>query len=254
MKSVSCGYDNYMTKQTRTDGEKMLEKIVNVGIYGDSILKGIQINPVNKKYYVHNTIDVNMLSEKHAIQIDNYSSFGCTVTKGQNVLKKRLETKSGYDAIVMDYGGNDCDYNWKAIAENPDGDFAPNTPLDVFIETYSDIIDTLKQKGILPILTTLPPLEAQNFFAWFCKDLNKNNILKWLGEVKNIYYHQEDYSNAIEKIAFDKKVPLVDLRVDFLKAGNVKNLLCEDGTHPNTVGQRIITSSFERFADRFLYA
>ena len=226
--------------------------MTNIGLYGDSILKGIQINPVNKKYYINNNIDLNMLSKKYAIQINNYSSFGCTVTKGEKVLKKMLEKNIEFDAIVMDYGGNDCDYNWKAISEDPKGKHFPNTPIDLFMETYCDIIDVLKKKGILPILTTLPPLEPQRFFDWFCRDLNKKNIIMWLGEIKNIYYHQEHYSKIIEKIALKKQVPLVDLRGAFLKLGNINALLCEDGTHPNTLGQKVIASSFNNFANRLL--
>jgi len=234
--------------------KKMLEGMINIELFGDSILKGIQVNPINKKYYINNEINVEKLSEKHLLQIKNFSSFGCTVTKGNTLLKKRLEKNIECDAIVMDYGGNDCDYNWKAISENPEGNYSPNTPIELFTETYCEIIDTLKKKGILPILTTLPPLQAQNFFDWFCKDLNKKNILIWLGEIKNIYYHQEIYSKAIEKIAVEKQVPLIDLRGAFLKAGNTDRLLCEDGTHPNTAGQKIIASSFDDFADQFLYA
>lgn len=225
--------------------------MINVGIYGDSILKGIQINPVNKKYYVNNNIDVETLSEKYSIEIKNYSRFGCTVTKGRNILKKSLENAE-CDAIVMDYGGNDCDYNWKEISEIPEGNYSPNTPIELFVDTYYDIIDTLKKKGILPILTTLPPLEPQSFFNWFCRDLNKKNIMMWLGEIKNIYYHQENYSKIIEKIALDTQVPLVDLRGDFLKSGNISTLLCEDGTHPNTSGQKVIASSFNKFANGLL--
>ncbi|WP_313134648.1 SGNH/GDSL hydrolase family protein [Anaerocolumna sp.] len=225
--------------------------MISVRIYGDSILKGIQINPVNKKYYVNNNIDVEKLSEKYSIEIKNYSRFGCTVTKGRNILKKSLEN-AGCDAIVMDYGGNDCDYNWKEISEIPEGNYSPNTPIELFMETYYDIIDTLKKKGILPILTTLPPLEPQSFFNWFCRDLNKKNIMLWLGEIKNIYYHQENYSKIIEKIASDTQVPLVDLRGDFLKSGDVGALLCEDGTHPNTSGQKVIATSFNNFANGLL--
>jgi lysophospholipase L1-like esterase len=50
----------------------------------------------------------------------------------------------------------------------------------------------------------------------------------------------------------DTQVPLVDLREEFLKAGNVNALLCEDGTHPNTLGQKVIASSFNNFANGFL--
>ncbi|SHO50644.1 SGNH/GDSL hydrolase family protein [Anaerocolumna xylanovorans] len=230
----------------------MLEKMVNIGVFGDSILKGIQINPVSKKYYVNNTIDIEILSKKYPIQIQNYSSFGCTVKKGSDLLRKRLEKNIGCNAIVMDYGGNDCDYNWKAISENPGGNYSPNTPIELFSEIYCGIIDTLKKKGILPILTTLPPLEPQSFFDWFCRNLNKKNILMWLGDINNIYFHQESYSRVIEKIALETQVPLIDLRGAFLKAGNIKELLCEDGTHPNTSGQKIIASSFENFAKEFI--
>lgn len=232
----------------------MLEKITNIILFGDSILKGIQINPVNKKYYVNNNIDVDLFRKKYSLQIKNYSSFGCTVTKGNELLKKRLDNNNiGCDAIIMDYGGNDCDFNWKAISDNPEGNYAPNTPIDLFVETYCGMIDTLKKKGILPILTTLPPLGPQNFFDWFCKDLNKNNIIKWLGEITNIYYHQEKYSKKIEKIAMKMQVPLVDLRGEFLKHENINSLLCEDGTHPNTLGQQVMASSFYHFADGFLF-
>ncbi len=226
--------------------------MINVGVYGDSILKGIQINPINKKYYVNNKIDMEVLNEKYAINIRNYSSFGCTVTKGKKILEKGLEINPGCDVIVMDYGGNDCDYNWKVISEAPDGNYFPNTPIELFKETYYDIIASLKKRGILPILTTLPPLEPQNFFYWFCGNLNRKNILQWLGEIKNIYYHQENYSKMIEQIALDTQVPLVDLRGEFLKSGDVNTLLCEDGTHPNTAGQQIIASTFQNFANEFI--
>lgn len=230
----------------------MLEKMIKIGVFGDSILEGIQVNPVNKKYYVNNNIDVEILSREYPIQIQNYSSFGCTVRKGSALLKKRLEKNIGCDVIVMDYGGNDCDYNWKAISENPKERHSPNTPIELFSELYLGLIDALKKKGILPILTTLPPLEPQRFFEWFCRDLNKKNILTWLGDVNFIYSHQESYSRKVEKIAAEARVPLIDLRGAFLKSGNVKELLCEDGTHPNTSGQKVIAASFYNFANEFI--
>lgn len=228
-----------------------MENMKKINIFGDSILKGIQINPENKKYYVGST-SLDMLSEKYSIQIKNYSSFGCTVTKGSSLVKKILDKNTACDAIIMDYGGNDCDYNWKEISEHPENDHLPNTPIKLFVETYSRIIDTLKKKGIMPILATLPPLEPQRFFEWFCKDLNKANIMKWLGGINKIFYHQESYSKEIEKLAFEKQVSIIDFRGAFLKQGDVGRLLCEDGTHPNTLGQEIITSSLCDFADKFL--
>ena len=222
----------------------------NVEIFGDSILKGIQINPKNMRYHVDNNIDVETIEKNHSLAIKNFSRLGCTIIQGLALIEKRLKGEDPVcDAIIMDYGGNDCDFKWKEIAECPEGEHMPNTPLDVFVETYHKIIGMLKEKGIRPIMTTLPPLSAQRFFQWFCNGLNKENILKWLGSVEAIYRWQETYSRAVEKIAAEMNTLLVDMRGAFLKHRKIENLLCEDGAHPNTEGQKIITQAFLDFLE-----
>ena len=224
------------------------KKIIEV--FGDSLLKGIQINPLNKRYHVDNNINFTAIEETHSLIIKNFSRFGCTITKGFTLIDKHLKNDDAYcDAIVMDYGGNDCDFNWQEVSERPDEDHLPNTPLDVFIETYYEIISLIKGKGIRPILTTLPPLDAQRFFDWFCNGMNKENILKWLESVETIYRWQEKYSRAVEKIAADTNTLIVDVRGAFLNHTRIKQFLCEDGTHPNTAGQQIITQAFLDFID-----
>ena len=222
----------------------------NVEIFGDSILKGIQINPKNMRYHVDNNIDVETIEKKHSLSIKNFSRLGCTIIQGLTLIEKRLKGGDPVcDAIIMDYGGNDCDFKWGEIAECPEGEHQPNTPLDVFVETYCKIIAMLKEKGIRPIITTLPPLSAQRFFQWFCNGLNMENILKWLGSVEAIYRWQETYSRAVEKIAAETNTLLVDMRGAFLKHRQIENLLCEDGAHPNTEGQKIITQAFLDFLE-----
>jgi len=221
-----------------------------VEIFGDSLLKGVQINPQNLRYYINNNIDVERIEKTHLLDIRNFAKFGCTVTKGLTLIEKRLRGNEPFcDAIVMDFGGNDCDYNWGAVSERPDSNHLPQTPLDVFAETYYKIIALLKENGIRPILTTLPPLDAQKFFNWFCNGLDKANVLKWLGDVHLIYRWQESYSRAVEKIAAETNTLLVDLRGAFLKHRDLERLLCADGTHPNTEGQKIITQAFLEFIE-----
>jgi lysophospholipase L1-like esterase len=219
----------------------------SVGVFGDSILKGIQVDTENKRYCVKNHIDIEQISHKHQLVVNNYSLFGCTVKKGWLMLQKRIDKGKFYDMVVIEYGGNDCDFNWKEIASDPGIQHTPNTPLDIFFTTYCKIISMLKKKCIIPILTNLPPLEPQKFFDWFCKGLNKDNILKWLGSINTIYRVQETYSRMVEKIAFETKTHLVDLRSAFLEHRRIDALLCEDGTHPNTNGQKIITETFLNF-------
>ena len=223
----------------------------NVEIFGDSILKGVQINPKNMRYHVDNNIGVSTIEKKYSIVVRNFSKFGCTVTKGLALIEKRLKNDDRRcDAIVMNFGGNDCDFNWKAISDCPGADHQPNTPLDIFAETYRKIIGLIKEKGIRPVLTTLPPLDAQRFFHWFCGGLNRENVLEWLGSVESIYRWQENYSRTVETIAEETGALLVDLRGAFLKQRKLQHLLCLDGTHPNTEGQRVITQGFLDFIER----
>jgi lysophospholipase L1-like esterase len=224
-----------------------MDTVRNVAIFGDSILRGIQLDSETSRYCVHNTINMEQISNKYSVLIDNFSMFGCTIKKGYERLQKRLE-KQLFNIAVIEYGGNDCDFNWQEISDQPYSHHIPNTPLDIFACTYRQIIGTLKAKCIEPLLITLPPLEPQKFFDWFCRDLNKANILKWLGSVNTIYRFQESYSKMIETIARETKTRLVDLRGAFLDHFHIENLLCEDGTHPNTDGQKVITDAFLNFS------
>ncbi len=220
----------------------------HIAVFGDSIFKGMQLDPVRKQYRIMNNIDIRGIGEANSIAINNFSKVGCTIERGFDMLKRRLGTSEPCDAVVMDYGGNDCDFLWPEISENPDKEHEPKTPLDRFSAVYTEIIETLRSRGIVPILTTLPPIDPQRFFNWNFRELNRENILRWLGEVTTIYRFQENYSRTVEKIARDTGALLVDLRGAFLSHRRIEHMLCEDGMHPNTEGQKIITETFMRFA------
>jgi lysophospholipase L1-like esterase len=226
-----------------------LKIIRKIEVFGDSILKGIQLNTISRRYHVDNNIDVKMLSEKFSLNIVNRSKLGCTVTKGETMLDKYLDESPDCTAILMDFGGNDCDFDWKSISENPDAEHEPNTPIGRFVKVYTDIIKKINENGIRPVITNLPPLEPQRYFDWLCRGLNKINIMRWLDGVNTIYRYQEMYSHTIEEIARTTKTMLVDLRGRFLKEMRIGKFLCEDGIHPNTEGQSLITQGLAEFFD-----
>jgi lysophospholipase L1-like esterase len=58
----------------------------------------------------------------------------------------------------------------------------------------------------------------------------------------------------VERIALAASVPLADLRGAFLQHRRIDGYLCEDGIHPNTKGQAVITSAFAEFAEKLLYS
>ena len=181
-----------------------------VTLLGDSILKGIQVDLGDRRYRTHNEINVEALESEFQLSIHNDAHFGATVRKGSRLLDRMLARKLPCDMMVMDFGGNDCDFRWKEIAEDPTGDHQPNVPLPEFVELYREMIRRVRSHGIRPILTNLPPLDSERFFNWWCGDLDKEAVMRWLGDVGNIYVWQERYSRAVERLAREENVPLVD--------------------------------------------
>lgn len=218
----------------------------SIAVFGDSIMKGVIYDENKEKYIYSDSAFVKRFTEQTGFLVDNYAKFGCTLQKGQRIIEKFLSNQTGGKYVVLEFGGNDCDYFWPAVSENPGKKHLPNTPLDTFETIYSQIIDKLVEKGYRPVIFTLPPLDPQRYFAWISKGLNKNNILKWLGEVDFIFKWQEAYSSAVKKLAISKVVPVIDIRKAFVNSGNYGRLLCHDGIHPNEAGHSLILDTVYR--------
>lgn len=218
--------------------EVLRNSIRSIVLFGDSILKGIQWD--GRRYRVQNTMDFSALEQRTGCQIENCSRFGCTVSKGRELIERALKTGKLGQTVVMDFGGNDCDFDWAEVAANPMVEHQPKMPLDEFLACYRDLVRLLKENGIRPVLCSLPPLQPEWFFQWFCVPCGGENVLHWLGDISAIYRYQENYSRAVERMAREEQVELVDLRGAFLANRRVEPLLCRDGIHPNSAGQKLI--------------
>ena len=212
-------------------------------IFGDSIAKGVTYQ--DGRYHLCSEHNFDALAQK-GIVVSNFAKMGACSDTVLTIAKKRLDACEGAQ-VILSFGGNDCDFRWKEIAEDPTGDHQPNVPLPEFVELYREMIRRARSHGIRPILTNLPPLDSERFFNWWCGDLDKEAVMRWLGDVGNIYVWQERYSRAVERLAREENVPLVDVRGAFLDYGHLEQTLCADGTHPNTVGQGLITKAFQDF-------
>lgn len=225
-----------------------MKDLTEVEVLGDSILKGIQLNPDTEKYLVKNEIDEAGLAQRWGLKIHNGSRFGCTAEKGGRLLDRMLERGLACDAVVMDFGGNDCDFKWTEIAAMPEAPHPPAYSVEKFLEIYRGMVRKLKAHHILPVLTTLPPLEPWRFLNWWCRGADEEAVIQWMGgSVCNVYAHQEKYSRAVELLAREEQVPVVDIREKFLEYGRLDETICMDGTHPNSAGQKLITAAFDDF-------
>lgn len=216
-----------------------------VAIFGDSILKGILLNPETKRYYHGEAVDFKDIERKLNVEIQNFSKMGCTVTRGKQMIEKFLDECGHIDVMVIEYGGNDADFKWAEVSENPDEEHSSNTTLDEFKRTFLDIIAFLRKNKVKPVLMTIPPISSEKYFEWISKNgNNKSNILYFLKDKERIYRYCEMFSYAIKDIAREQGVDLVDVRQKFLESTDFSFLMCEDGIHPNEKGEQIIVSAF----------
>jgi len=231
---------------------KLLE---NIMIFGDSIMKGVVLSENDSRYRISSGLGIDSLAQRFGLSIANHSRFGCTLEKGMGVLRRTVEKTPDCGAIILEYGGNDCDFDWAQIAAEPEREHFPNTTLDRFTELYAGVIEYLREQGIAPVLTTLPPLCSERYLSWICRSgLSRESILSWLGDVDAIYRYQENYSNAVAKLAQTFNTALIDLRGAFLAENRLEDFYCTDGIHPNENGQRLIQNVFSDFFAKALPA
>lgn len=224
-----------------------MKELTDILLLGDSVLKGIQVDEESHRYIPKNEMNLDGMQKEFGISIENRSRFGATSINGERQLERLLQKGMHWDAVVMDFGGNECNYNWAEIAADPTGEYFPAVPLGEFMENYRRLIQKVRENGMEPILMTLPPLIPQQFFSWWCADLNQDAVHQWLGSECNIYAHQERYSRAVEQLAREEHTAFVDVRGEFLAHGHLGDLMCIDGTHPNTAGQQLIAKAIRSF-------
>ncbi len=234
-----------------------MKQVKSVGIWGDSVMKGVVFDPYKGKYTLLEEEEngVQRASRLLGLSLKNRARMGCTVTKGLTILKKDLQAPANCDVALLEFGGNDCDYNWEEVAADPDRDHQPHTALPLFVSQLRDMISLVRQKGMVPCLVTLPPIHAQRYFDFFTRNgLSKERILRWLGDVQHIYRWHERYNMAVMQVARECNCLLADVRDAFLARRSYGDLLCADGIHPNAAGHRVMEQVLEGFGNPLLGA
>jgi acyl-CoA thioesterase-1 len=228
--------------------------IKNIGIWGDSLLKGIVFDEENGKYRTLKQCSVNLFNKVFPISIKNNSRFGCTAPKALESLERSLAKGFQADVVLLEFGGNDCDYNWAEVSNNPVGEHQPHTPFEEFTSTMKKMVQLLLKHNIRPLLMNLPPIDAERYFSWISqlKGVNGEKVLLWLKQKDIIYRQQERYSLAIEKLAYKEGLPLIDVRDRFLTLRNYRDYLCLDGIHLNESGHKILGEAFSSYAVGYL--
>ncbi len=220
-----------------------------VKIYGDSIMKGT-IMTQTMRYKATICDYLCQLKERFGLQAESRARFGMTIERGAELLNRDLQEGLDCKFALLEFGGNDCDYDWKAISDDPGAIHEPKTPLPRFIALYAEMIERLQTQGITPLVMTLPPINAERYLNFLCRGENKKeSILLWLKDIQRIYRTQERYSNAAARVAEAGGALLVDVRAHFLAQEDLNVYLGCDGIHPTADGYALIYHTFETYIE-----
>ena len=216
---------------------------------GYSIIKGVLVQSEGERsrYSLADKSIVECCAEKLGGESLNLGKMGCTIEAGERILNRYLDKMSGAQYVLLEYGGNDSDYNWQEIAEAPEKEHFPRTRLEVFEQVYERVINKIKEMGAIPLVLSLPPMDAERYFAFFSQkweDGFRANVMHWLGGSTNtIMSGHELYNLATMRIAQRTGAQWIDVTSGLLKGHNFRAYLCDDGIHPNERGQRVIAEA-----------
>lgn len=217
-------------------------------ILGDSIAKGVMFDAQRSRYAIAKENLGKQITQVMGCTVTNLSKFGCTVTDGLARFEKQKDSLAEYKTVIMNFGGNDSNFLWQEISAAPDELHQPKTPIAVFEQTYLQLIEHVRKSGLTPILLNLPPVDHARYFTWIGRELNADNILKWLGGSSEfIYRWHEQYNVAVHRIAQTANVKLIDIRSVFLQRRDYCEYLSDDGIHPNETGHALIAEAVMQY-------
>lgn len=212
--------------------------------FGDSIVRGVITDPFRKgRYTVSDGDFVSLCGEYLDRETLNFGKFGSTIESGETIVDRHLSQIGRGDTVLLEWGGNDCSFNWREITAKPGSVHNPLTPLSEYRSRYASIIAKLRSVGAKPVLLSLPPVYPDRFIAHIMRGMSifkKISLLRWMGNTDCINGWHEFYNLEVFKTGSALGVPVLDITSAFLKRCDYQSLLCADGIHPNEEGHALI--------------
>jgi lysophospholipase L1-like esterase len=214
--------------------------------FGDSLTRGVSF--VNGRLRILKNNYPNVLQDlfnktnkgDEDIQVINKGVFN----DNSNLLIERLELdviREKPEFVIIEIGGNDCDFTWTEVSQKPNENHEATVPLERYISNLVSIVEKVRKEGITPILSTLPPLDPVRYYQRITRNFS-SQVSNWICKAGGIEYWHSKYNRAIKKVAEELDVKLIDVRNAIQCAGDINNLISDDGIHLTERGYEVFAT------------
>ncbi len=210
-------------------------KEMRIVCFGDSVTRGITFLKGRLRIIKENypAMLQQLLGESNG-EVLNKGVFNDNST----LMIERLDTdviEPHPDYVLVEVGGNDCNFDWAEVAKRPDEGHEPIVSLNDYLINLRRIVENLKSAGITPILMTVLPLDPVRYYAQIML-LHGKNIAHWIATCGGIEHWHGNYNRQLRSLIKEMNVSSIDLRSRFKQAGDLADLLSDDGIHPSKTG------------------
>lgn len=146
------------------------------------------------------------------------------------------------DLVLIEIGGNDCNFRWEEVAQQPHKVHEPIVPLDQYLQNIKNMVQRIKKAGALPILLSLLPLEPARYYRYLAECYGET-IAHWIAMCGGIEHWHSMYNRSLKQLIRRLSLFSIDIRSDFKQQGDLSQLLSDDGIHPSPLGYRAMAQS-----------
>ncbi|WP_449537511.1 SGNH/GDSL hydrolase family protein [Ferdinandcohnia sp. Marseille-Q9671] len=145
------------------------------------------------------------------------------------------------DYVIINIGGNDCNFKWDEVAVNPEEEHQPIVPLERYVENLKQLVGKIRESNSTPILMTLPPLDPVRYYRLLSQKYG-SSISHLIGLQGGIEHWHGLYNRSLTMLAEQLDVVKIDIRSAMNQSGDLLHFISDDGIHLTGEGYKTIST------------
>ncbi|WP_112181063.1 MULTISPECIES: SGNH/GDSL hydrolase family protein [Paraliobacillus] len=211
--------------------------------FGDSLTRGVSVAKgrlrILKENYPAFLQQLFYENEGETVNVINKGVFNANSDSLLSRLNKDVIDQHP-DYAIIEIGGNDCNFNWQEVVKSPRFEHAPIVPIDRYLENIRTIVTKVQESGITPIISTLPPLDPVRYYK-NVSDKYSDVVGHLISSMGGIEHWHGIYNRNLNKLADELGVLKIDVRSAIKKAGDLAELISDDGIHLTAKGYKVFS-------------